>query len=1264
MNNQPRRSERVRGLLPFQQLPNADFHEQMTTNSNVVVANTIPNITPRTGSRRRGANVVRATNWTATPTPYVEDGVYHFRYECLYNGSRFRLPNASTAPAWDNFNNIFRNFAQLVREMVYRQGGPTVVDFIRIYVVGANESLELASIQRRQARSTYFRPADASFMNDIVTAVRKTIMNFIEYYDDVDERDNLKQLRLFVDMRYIGGAGRNTDCAATLRHIPVRTLFNPSPGRCLPKCFRVFINQLKADLVGPEDNIPPMEALQWYQQHYPQYSYRLLDPFAYEQLRLDGSQWNQSADMCMFLILEDGHYYLIRDVVKFVKKVCNMEKYCVLCAQPYMVEHSCGVGVHCDKCGIQAHTQEELLQHQTPLISHEDVGCEFCNLKFYSQACVANHYLTCTKMSTYLNKLDYDRANSAARELTRVPRPDRRQCFNCRKRFETKTLFTNHQCYIPEVGLRKAWQKDDDEEKEPPLVQYYAFDFETLNYESPTNPLRRNLEVNCVCVQRLYDISEQTWVFKNMEEFLSWLSTHIAPLTEGDQPTKVIFFAHNLSKFDGRIFMSDIFQRQHDGTTPTVNDQVMNGMKLHSYTWNGIIFKDSLLHLPFSVAKMPGVFEFDAAKGWFPHHLNIPENQGKSFYGMPALSWWKLEFFKRKDAEAVRKWWTRENERLIAEKRLWRFDHELVQYCINDVVILRQALEKYNDAGVDKFGSECEPLSKLTISSYTKHIYDTSFRPPKTIGYHTMNMNKFAREALRGGKTDVRQFYVGITKEQFLSGKRMIYVDVCSMYPYVMVAKEYPKGKPRYVDPIDSLTLNENILLHSWGFAKVAIDPPLTYDHHPPITCRDEAGKLTATLTKKYSVTLTFQELHDAIKKGWTVTTIHRMIVYPSSTKEMYKEFMILLIAEKIHSSYDYISDEWFNDLQEKWFNAFGVKLEKDKVGKNPGKRALFKLMLNCLWGKQCENQHDSFSVNITNEQFRNLTICEAYGYLCFKKVVNLGPNRWYVTGVYTQYDDNANTQLNIARVLASDKYPKQRLDIQRPDFTSVLTKPQGWHTTEKEYLETNCVQYGAYVTMWGRSVLQEQLDLLAHQVVYHDTDSVIYIHTPTGYDVPQGGLLGEWEVEQDNIIEFCALAPKTYAYRYLDKPVDIPENPPDDFFNKYQPYWIIDGKIRQIKEECKAKGLTLHDSAASKVNFQGLKDLYFNIKQSIIVDQETIHFNVRENVMQTYTMKKATSFMYTKGLLGKDNTSYPFGSELYWDAQKYADSNSLRRSQ
>lgn len=115
-----------------------------------------------------------------------------------------------------------------------------------------------------------------------------------------------------------------------------------------------------------------------------------------------------------------------------------------------------------------------------------------------------------------------------------------------------------------------------------------------------------------------------------------------------------------------------------------------------------------------------------------------------------------------------------------------------------------------------------------------------------------------------------------------------------------------------------------------------------------------------------------------------------------------------------------------------------------------------------------------------------------------------------------------------------------------------------------------------AFTTSYARLKLYESLDVLQQQVLYYDTDSVIYRWKPGQSSIPIGDYLGEMkdELEGDVIEEFVSGGAKNYAY-----------------------------VTREGKTECKVRGFTLNVRGAAVLNFQSLKN---NILAELEAPEET----------------------------------------------------------
>ena len=173
-----------------------------------------------------------------------------------------------------------------------------------------------------------------------------------------------------------------------------------------------------------------------------------------------------------------------------------------------------------------------------------------------------------------------------------------------------------------------------------------------------------------------------------------------------------------------------------------------------------------------------------------------------------------------------------------------------------------------------------------------------------------------------------------------------------------------------------------------------------------------------------------------------------------------------------------------------KYFDKEGIKLDSDKIVKNPGLRSLAKLCLNSFWGK-------------------------------FGQRTNMRQTKFIYSSEIDQF---------IA--LLTDP-TKEVIDfhIITEDILHVDWQYKNPFTPEDN--KTN-IFIATFTTCWARLKLYDVLDQLAHRVLYYDTDSVIYISRPMDSDPQIGDFLGDLTDELDGhyIEEFVSAGPKNYAYR------------------------------------------------------------------------------------------------------------------------------------
>ena len=197
-----------------------------------------------------------------------------------------------------------------------------------------------------------------------------------------------------------------------------------------------------------------------------------------------------------------------------------------------------------------------------------------------------------------------------------------------------------------------------------------------------------------------------------------------------------------------------------------------------------------------------------------------------------------------------------------------------------------------------------------------------------------------------------------------------------------------------------------------------------------------------------------------------------------------------------------------------------GIRLDESKIENNPGMRSLAKMMLNSFWGK--------FGQQSNKCQVEALT----------------SPHEFY--RLITRDDKDVHS----IRVVTEDMLEVVYNNIEACDPIQVNIN----------------IFVACFTTCWARLKLYEP-----EQVLYFNTDSIVYAWKPGQSSLPLGNYLGEFTDKLeggDIIVEFAAAGPKNYGYR-----------------------------TKKGKVECKVRGFRLNARGQEQLNFDVLRD---NVKEEV----------------------------------------------------------------
>lgn len=361
------------------------------------------------------------------------------------------------------------------------------------------------------------------------------------------------------------------------------------------------------------------------------------------------------------------------------------------------------------------------------------------------------------------------------------------------------------------------------------------------------------------------------------------------------------------------------------------------------------------------------------------------------------------------------------------------------------------------------------------------------------------------RHAFFGGRTDAMKLKYTFDEA---GGELGCYDDVCSLYPTVNYYDPYPVGVPVvylrhsqndhwFKDGVYCDTSDLPPVHDVFGFIKCTVSCP-TDLYHPVLPHKGDDGKLLFDLQSPKTGTWATPEIQLALQHGYVILTVHEMWHYDRSY-DLFKSYVSNFIQMKQEAS-GFPPHIEGNDLLEQQYCQqyelkLGLPLNKDRIHKNAGKRALAKLCLNSLWGKFGER------VNMTQ------------------------------TKVVYSNDE-------LLRILDDVRY-----DISYVTPINNIATEVGYRLNEEfsftdVHIGSVNIPIAAFTTAHARTRLYQALAILQQQVLYYDTDSVLYYFNPNNpghKQLTRGPFLGDWTSELDGGTlcgTFLSTGPKSYSYQ------------------------------------------------------------------------------------------------------------------------------------
>jgi len=395
-------------------------------------------------------------------------------------------------------------------------------------------------------------------------------------------------------------------------------------------------------------------------------------------------------------------------------------KWCGKCKKSirkeYFDNHAC-VDIKCRCCTTRFITDKELEEHMAP---KQWRNCKACNMPLVSDECEAAH--KCNGKTWRCGQ---------CKKWMDISHKDEHSCGE--KHGEAcKEFYTgdNHRCFIKKLENK---EKHDD-------PQYWVYDFESRMVNSDTGSTH---EVDTVVAMKMYCDEQES--FKTLEEFVRWSMAQ----------KRTTFIAHNARSYECWLLWQYLIKHTHERPSGVV----LAGNKAMMMKYKSNRYIDSLSDIASSLEALPSMFGLDETKFkkcFFPYRFNTPEKVG--YIGpIPDAFMYDPRMIKTEKKKEFELWYAAQKD--VA----FDLNSERFEYCMSDVLILKESMETYRDLCIQKFN--LDPLKCATIASFSMKKFRTNFMNDENPAVLTKAEYDFIGKVI-GGRTNAAKLYHKWTPQQ------------------------------------------------------------------------------------------------------------------------------------------------------------------------------------------------------------------------------------------------------------------------------------------------------------------------------------------------------------------------------------------------------------------------------------------------------------------------------------------------------------------
>jgi hypothetical protein len=686
---------------------------------------------------------------------------------------------------------------------------------------------------------------------------------------------------------------------------------------------------------------------------------------------------------------------------------------------------------------------------------------------------------------------------------------------------------------------------------------------------------------------------------------------------------RVSVWAHNGGKYDWVFLHRYLLESGKLDHLSTVR----SNSKYYELTYKNIFqFKDSMNFVMGSLDTLGKNFGVETLKGIFPYRLLssvdrvnwVLKGEEEIRENIPHVFFQISEKLPGPMGVSIKRTMREDEYVEFFAQREWEYDikAETITYLKDDVKCLYQVVEKFRKGWHDMPHSP-ELFKFCTIGQMCHTYFLKNYLQPEMYPCLDVCEDAFIRRALYGGRTEV---FRRVAPE----GSRIHYVDVNSLYPYVMESRDLPCGDPiwhfRRNDPqiFEFVTCASQILTRVWaeedfdrvmrelnegandkelyGFFEVDVQCNINV-RYPVLPERlstdgDVTFKNMFTNMSKKKMVYYSEELKKAIKCGCRVTKVHAFCKW--NRGRVYESLITVLKKQKLLGEGKDVTGR----------PIVGV-------AKNPSLRAAAKTAQNSLFGKTIQFIDSSVQLVHTREKL--------YSAL-----------------------NNAFSKVSIKPIFRSAV----------SDVVEVNTKCM------PRVQQRSCSAIGTAILAEARLVLYEYFEIVQEiggEILYCDTDSIVFAgDNPLPDYCMDDCAYGKMKVEIDpDTIElggFVGMSPKCYSFNLKNgdpyvrcKGVNLSQNldvVPEERDG-------ITDLLLEMENEEYINSLALpigeDETTTRGINFEKMKDLILGNVDAIVTKQMQF-LKTTDRRVSAYENVKVMRSRFDKRFLGD------YGETFAWN--------------